>query len=82
LSSSLVTTLRAAEQFSQDHLSSPAVAPLIEGAKVFYVEGYFMTHGLKSILEVSEKAANASKVGVILFIMAYSNLQIYCRLLL
>lgn len=58
---SLVTTLRAAEKFPQSHLSSPHLTSLIEAAKVFYVEGYFMTHGVDSIVEVGTKAANASK---------------------
>ncbi|KAG6329162.1 hypothetical protein ID866_9928 [Astraeus odoratus] len=59
---SLVTTLRAAEKFEQSHLSSPEVAPLVEAAKVFYVEGFFLTHGTESILELSRKASASSKV--------------------
>ena len=39
--SSLVTGLRAAKQFDKSRLlSSPAVAPTIDTAQVFYVEGY------------------------------------------
>jgi adenosine kinase len=57
-----VTDLRSAEKFEQSHLSSPAVAHLVEAAKVFYVEGYFLTHGLQSILEIGKKASDASKV--------------------
>jgi len=53
---SLVTTLRAAEKFEKSHLSSPKVAPLIEGAQFFYVEGFFLTHGTESVLEISKKA--------------------------
>ena len=59
---SLVTTLRAAENFEQSHLSTPEVARLINGAKIFYVEGYFLTHGLDSALEVAKKASEAGKV--------------------
>ncbi|KAG1800419.1 Ribokinase-like protein [Suillus plorans] len=59
---SLVTTLRAAEKFEQSHLSSPAVAPLVDAAKVFYVEGFFLTHGTSVVLELSQKASAASKV--------------------
>ncbi len=59
---SLVTTLAAAEKFEKAHLSSPEVAPLIDGAKVFYVEGYFLTHGTESALEVAKKASEAGKV--------------------
>jgi len=58
----LVTTLRAAEKFEQSHLSSPEVAPLVEGARVFYVEGYFLTHGSESALEIGKKASEAGKV--------------------
>ncbi|KAF5345196.1 hypothetical protein D9758_009714 [Tetrapyrgos nigripes] len=64
---SLVTTLRVAEKFDKSHLSSPEVAPLIEGAKAFYVEGYFLTHGTESALEVSQKASTASKVFALNF---------------
>ncbi|KIM69958.1 hypothetical protein SCLCIDRAFT_494404 [Scleroderma citrinum Foug A] len=62
---SLVTTLRAAEKFEKSHLSSPEVAPLVDAAKVFYVEGFFLTHGTESVLEVSKKASEASKVFVL-----------------
>ncbi|KAI0307657.1 Ribokinase-like protein [Multifurca ochricompacta] len=59
---SLVTTLRAAEKFDKAHLSTPEVAPLVDGAKFFYVEGYFLTHGLESALEVAKKASDSGKV--------------------
>ncbi|KAG6811464.1 hypothetical protein H0H92_007287 [Tricholoma furcatifolium] len=58
---SLVTDLRSAEKFEQSHLSNPDVASLIEAAKFYYVEGYFLTHGLASTLELSSKAAAAGK---------------------
>ncbi|KAJ3478285.1 hypothetical protein NLI96_g9861 [Meripilus lineatus] len=62
---SLVTTLRAAEMFEKSHLSSPEVAPLIDAARVFYVEGYFLTHGSESALEVSKKSSEAGKTFVL-----------------
>ncbi|KAI0801407.1 adenosine kinase [Fomes fomentarius] len=62
---SLVTTLAAAEKFDKAHLSSPEVAPLVEAAKVFYVEGYFLTHGTESALEVAKKASEAGKIFVL-----------------
>ncbi|KIM47421.1 hypothetical protein M413DRAFT_439090 [Hebeloma cylindrosporum] len=62
---SLVTTLRVAEKFEKSHLSSPEVAPLIENAKYFYVEGYFLTHGVESALELSSKASAAGKTFVL-----------------
>lgn len=58
---SLVTTLRAAEKFEQSHLSSPAVAKAIDEAKFYYVEGFFLTHGFASVLELAKKAFGASK---------------------
>ncbi|TBU26624.1 adenosine kinase [Dichomitus squalens] len=62
---SLVTNLAAAEKFEQSHLSSPEVAPLIDAAKIFYVEGYFLTHGTESALEVAKKASEAGKIFVL-----------------
>jgi len=62
---SLVTTLRAAELFEKSHLSSSAVAPLVEGAKVFYVEGFFLTHGLDSVLHLSQHASANNKTFVL-----------------
>jgi adenosine kinase len=59
---SLVTTLRAAEQFEKAHLSSPEILPLVEAAKFYYVGGFFLTHGVESAMEIAQKAANASKV--------------------
>jgi len=59
---SLVTTLRAAEKFEQSHLSSPTVAPLIDAAKIFYVEGYFLAHGTDSVVEISKKASEKGKI--------------------
>jgi adenosine kinase len=59
-----VTTLRAAEKFEQSHLSSPEVAPLISAAKFFYVEGYFLTHGTESVVEVAKNASLAGKVRI------------------
>jgi len=62
---SLVTTLRSAEKFDKAHLSTPEVARLIEGAKYFYLEGYFLTHGLESALEVAKKASDSGKIFVL-----------------
>ncbi|KAG9313860.1 Ribokinase-like protein [Chiua virens] len=62
---SLVTTLRAAEMFEASHLSSEAVAPLIKSAKVFYVEGFFLTHGIESVLHLSQHASTTNKSFVL-----------------
>ena len=60
--SSLVTTLRVAKMFEKSHLSSPEVVPLIENAKFYYIEGYFLTHCMDSALELSSKSAARGKV--------------------
>jgi len=62
---SLVTDLQSAEKFEQSHLSSPKVAPLIDAAQFFYFEGYFLTHGTESVLEISKKASGAGKTVVL-----------------
>jgi adenosine kinase len=59
--------LRVAENFEKSHLSSPEVAPLIKDASFFYIEGYFLSHGVESALELSSKSAAAGKVGFILY---------------
>ena len=50
-------------KFKQSHLSSPAVAPLIDAAKIFYVEGYFLPYGIDSVMELSKKVSEKGKVG-------------------
>ena len=67
LSRSLVTTLRVAEKFDKAYLSTPKIAALIDGAKVFYVEGYFLTHGTESAVELAKKASDAGKVTLVVF---------------
>lgn len=48
--------------FDIEHLKSPEVAPLLDNAKFFYVEGYFLTHGIESALYVAKKASETGKV--------------------
>ncbi|KAK2466931.1 hypothetical protein APHAL10511_001189 [Amanita phalloides] len=62
---SLVTTLRAAEMFDKAHLSSPAVTSAIDSAKLFYVGGFFLTHGTPSVVELGQKASAAGKTFVL-----------------
>jgi len=59
---SLITTLRASEKFELAHLSSPKIAALIDNAKFFYIGGYFLTHGVESVLYLAKKASSAGKV--------------------
>lgn len=58
---SLVTTLRAAELFESSHLSSPEIKSYISNATHFYIEGFFLTHGLESVLLIAKQAATAGK---------------------
>ncbi|WWC58996.1 uncharacterized protein I303_101542 [Kwoniella dejecticola CBS 10117] len=62
---SLCTTLRAAEMFTPSHLSTPEISQLIDGAKYFYIEGFFLTHGLESALEVAKQASSKGKTVVL-----------------
>ncbi len=62
---SLCTTLRAAEMFAPSHLSSPDIAGLLSGAKYVYIEGYFLTHGIESALEVAKAASSRGRTVVL-----------------
>ncbi|THH11605.1 hypothetical protein EW145_g529 [Phellinidium pouzarii] len=54
---SLVTTLQAAEKFELSHLKSSEIKPLVDGANFFYVEGFFLTHGVESVVFVLNLSA-------------------------
>jgi hypothetical protein len=60
---SLVTKLAAAEKFTAAHLDTPEVKKLIEEAEFFYVEGFFLTHGLEACLKLAKYAADNNKVS-------------------
>ncbi|OCF34026.1 adenosine kinase [Kwoniella heveanensis BCC8398] len=62
---SLCTTLRAAEMFTPDHLATPEISQLLNGAKYFYIEGFFLTHGIESALEVAKKASSSGKTVIL-----------------
>jgi adenosine kinase len=62
---SLCTTLRAAEMFTPAHLATPEIATLLDGAKYFYIEGYFLTHGSESAMEVAKAASSRGKTVVL-----------------
>ncbi|KAH8835044.1 Ribokinase-like protein [Flagelloscypha sp. PMI_526] len=64
---SLVTTLRAAEKFSVEHLKTPEVSTAIEEVKWFYFEGFFLTHGLESIEYLGTKASAGGKTVALNF---------------
>ncbi|KAL1678072.1 Ribokinase-like protein [Schizophyllum commune] len=58
---SLVTVHRAARLFHVSHLTSPSVAPLVSAAQVFYVEAFFLNHGLESVMHLATHASSAGK---------------------
>jgi adenosine kinase len=62
-SRSLVTDLGAANEYKVEHLKSPEIWGLVEGAKFFYVEGYHLTVCLPAILELGKHAAQTNKVS-------------------
>ncbi|TCD64749.1 adenosine kinase [Steccherinum ochraceum] len=62
---SLVTDLRAAEKFEKSWLSSPEISPVIEAARAIYIEGFFLTHGAESVLEITKKASETGKITII-----------------
>ena len=59
---SLVTKLGAAEKFTASHLDKPEVKELVEAASHYYVEGFFLTHGVESTLKLAKQSAAAKKV--------------------
>ncbi|KAF9924760.1 adenosine kinase [Linnemannia zychae] len=59
---SLVTKLSAAEKFTVEHVKSERIWNLVNGAKIYYVEGFFLTVTPEGILEVAKHAAAENKV--------------------
>ena len=58
----LVTHLGAADLFDKAHIFTEKVQKVINGAKAFYAEGYFLTVSSSTLLEVGQIAARANKV--------------------
>ncbi|KAF9956441.1 adenosine kinase [Modicella reniformis] len=59
---SLVTKLSAAEKLTVEHIKGDHIQNLVRGAKVYYVEGYFLTVTPEGILEVAKHAAQQNKI--------------------
>lgn len=59
---SLCTTLGAAEAFSPAHLETPEVKALIDGAKFYYLGGFFLTHGVVSAKTLAQHSHDNKKV--------------------
>ncbi|KAF9384059.1 adenosine kinase [Podila verticillata] len=59
---SLVTKLSAAEKLTIEHVKSEKTWNLVKNAKVYYVEGFFLTVTPEGILEVAKHAASENKI--------------------
>ncbi|KAG0293433.1 adenosine kinase [Dissophora globulifera] len=59
---SLVTKLSAAEKLTADHVRSKAVWSLVEAARVYYVEGFFLTVTPEGIRTIAEHASQEDKI--------------------
>lgn len=59
---SLCTNLGAAEKFSKSHLETSEAKALISKAKYFYMEGFFLTHGLESAKVLAQHAQQNDQV--------------------
>ncbi|KAJ3056832.1 hypothetical protein HK097_003715 [Rhizophlyctis rosea] len=64
---SLVTDLNAANNFKETHLQKPEVWSLVENAKFYYIEGYFLTVSPASIQLIAEHGAKSGKTVSINF---------------
>lgn len=64
---SLCTDLAAANHYDLDHLKSPEIWKLVEGAQFYYVGGYHFTVCPPAIQALGEEAAAKDKVFVVNF---------------
>ena len=51
--------------FNPSHLSSPEIKGLLSSAKYIYIEGYFLTHGIESVMEVAKTASSRGKTVIL-----------------
>lgn len=58
---SLVTDLRAANKYTVAEVKREANWKIVDGAKMFYITGYFLTVSAESMVEVGKHAAAANK---------------------
>ncbi|EPE34089.1 Ribokinase-like protein [Glarea lozoyensis ATCC 20868] len=61
---SMVTDLAAANHYDLDHLKSPEVWKLVEGAEVYFVGGYHLTVCPPAAMALAEEAAKNNKTFV------------------
>jgi len=58
---SLCTELGAAEKFTKEHLEKAEVKEIIEGAKFYYLGGFFLTHGIESAMTLAKHSKDNGK---------------------
>lgn len=59
---SMVTDLQAANKFSIDHLEKKEIWDLVQGAKYYYVGGYFLTVSPPSAMKIAKHSLENEKV--------------------
>ncbi|KAA1110499.1 adenosine kinase [Puccinia graminis f. sp. tritici] len=59
---SLCTQLGAAEKFSPSHLKTEPVVKAIQDAQIYYLGGFFLTHGIESSLALAQAATESQKI--------------------
>ncbi|KAF9071978.1 Ribokinase-like protein [Rhodocollybia butyracea] len=88
---SMVTTLRVAKDLDEEHIWSPTVAPLIDAARIVYLEGYLLTHNPHISIRLAKKATAANKIVVLnlsapyiprLHLLAIQEILPYCDILI
>ncbi|KAJ4471727.1 adenosine kinase [Lentinula edodes] len=62
---SLVTTRRSSNDLDEEHFWSPTVAPLINSAKVIYLEGFLLTYRPEVSISLGKKVSEAGKILVL-----------------
>ncbi|KIK71506.1 hypothetical protein GYMLUDRAFT_66705 [Collybiopsis luxurians FD-317 M1] len=62
---SLITSLRVAKDLDDDHLWSPDVAPFIDSARIFYLEGYILTHKPEIAIRLAQRVSQSNKIVVL-----------------
>lgn len=59
---SMVTDLKAANEFKLEFLEKPEIWPIVAAAKNYYVGGYFLTVSPPSALKIAKHACESDKV--------------------
>jgi len=60
----LVANISAANNYKEEHLSTPEVWDLVKAAKIYYISGFFLTVSPPSIMKVAKHAAEEGKTFI------------------